>query len=34
MIVRKFDSFNTHQFTDDDECIIYAPDSFHYNSED
>ena len=23
-----------YEFTDDDECIIYAPDSFNYNSED
>ena len=23
-----------YEFTDDDECIIYTPDSFNYNSED
>ena len=26
--------YEDYEFTDDDECIIYAPDSFNYNSED
>ena len=26
--------YKDYEFTDDDECIIYAPDSFNYNSED
>ena len=26
--------YEDYEFTDDDECIIYTPDSFNYNSED
>ena len=26
--------YEDYEFTDYDECIIYAPDSFNYNSED
>ena len=26
--------YKDYEFTDDCECIIYAPDSFNYNSED
>ena len=26
--------YKDYEFTDDCECIIYAPDSFKYNSED
>ena len=26
--------YKDYEFTDDDECIIYAPDSLNYNSED
>ena len=26
--------YEDYEFTDDDECIIYAPNSFNYNSED
>ena len=26
--------FKDYEFTDDDECIIYTPNSFNYNSED
>ena len=26
--------YEDYEFTDDCECIIYAPDSFKYNSED
>ena len=26
--------YKDYEFTDDNECIIYAPDSFNYNSED
>ena len=26
--------YEDYEFTDDDECIIYTPDSFKYNSED
>ena len=26
--------YEDYEFTDDNECIIYAPNSFNYNSED
>ena len=26
--------YKDYEFTDDDECIIYTPNSFNYNSED
>ena len=26
--------YEDYEFTDDDECIIYTPESFNYNSED
>lgn len=26
--------YEDYEFTDDNECIIYTPDSFKYNSED
>lgn len=26
--------YEDYEFTDDDECIIYAPNSFNYNSGD
>ena len=26
--------YKDYEFTDNDECIIYTPDSFNYNSED
>lgn len=26
--------YEDYEFTDDDECIIYTPNSFNYNSED
>ena len=26
--------YEDYEFTDNDECIIYAPNSFNYNSED
>lgn len=26
--------YKDYEFTDDDECIIYTPSSFNYNSED